>query len=81
VRTRVETIFCSRTRCDDHAALPGSWVMTVTPTLRRLFPVPAGPTTVGDAYDVVRPASAGRPWMNLCMVSSLDGAVADFVQR
>lgn len=50
--------------------------MTTTPTLRRLLPTPAERTTVGEAYDVVRPAPAGRPWMNLCMVSSLDGAVA-----
>lgn len=50
--------------------------MTGTPTLRRLHPQPAIVTTVADAYDVVRAAPTGRPWMNLCMVSSLDGAVA-----
>jgi riboflavin biosynthesis pyrimidine reductase len=50
--------------------------MTGTPVLRRLHPKPALVTTVGEAYDVVRAAPASRPWVNLCMVSSLDGAVA-----
>lgn len=50
--------------------------MTDAPLLRRVHPGPPTATTVGDAYDVVRPAPTGRPWVNLCMVSSLDGAVA-----
>jgi riboflavin biosynthesis pyrimidine reductase len=50
--------------------------MTTSSSLRRLHPAPVTTTTVGDAYDVLRPAPADRPWMNLCMVSSLDGSVA-----
>ncbi len=45
------------------------------PALRRLHPVPAGTTTVEDAYDVPRPPPPGRPWIELCMVTSLDGSV------
>jgi riboflavin biosynthesis pyrimidine reductase len=46
------------------------------PTLRRIYPAPSAVTTVGQAYSVERPASADRPWLGLCMVTSLDGAVA-----
>ena len=42
--------------------------------LRRVHPSPAD-VTVLDAYDVERPVHAdGRPWLGLCMVSSLDGS-------
>jgi riboflavin biosynthesis pyrimidine reductase len=41
--------------------------------MRRLHPYPADHVTVADAYDVERPRPAGRPWLGLCMVSSLDG--------
>jgi riboflavin biosynthesis pyrimidine reductase len=47
--------------------------------LRRLYPEPAGATTPREAYDAPRSAqrtAAGRrPWVSLCMISSLDGAV------
>ena len=46
------------------------------PMLHRVHPGAPGPTTIGDAYDVARAAPTGRPWVTLCMVSSLDGAVA-----
>ncbi len=46
--------------------------------MRCLFPHPAaGHTTEVDAreaYDVPRPRPSGRPWLALCMVSSLDGS-------
>lgn len=48
----------------------------MTPPLRRLHPSPAGPTTVRAQYEVDRPDPAGRPWIGLCMVASLDGTVA-----
>lgn len=44
-------------------------------TLRRVHPAPAGPTTADEAYAVERPPPAGRPWIGLCMVASLDGSV------
>jgi riboflavin biosynthesis pyrimidine reductase len=47
--------------------------------LRRLYPEPAVATTPRDAYDVARPPCFGdagpRPWVALCMIASLDGAV------
>jgi riboflavin biosynthesis pyrimidine reductase len=56
-------------------------VVASMPALRRLHPGPPGPTTLREAYDVPRPAprdgrSGPRPWVGLCMISSLDGAVA-----
>ena len=42
--------------------------------MRRLFPHPADHVTVSEAYGVQRPTTLGRPWVGLCMVSSLDGA-------
>lgn len=47
----------------------------VAPALRRLLPQPAGPTTVREAYGVERPTPDGRPWVGLCMVTSVDGSV------
>ncbi|HZB41799.1 MAG TPA: dihydrofolate reductase family protein [Ilumatobacter sp.] len=47
--------------------------------LRRLYPEPAVATTPCDAYDAPRPPRSGdagpRPWVSLCMIASLDGAV------
>jgi riboflavin biosynthesis pyrimidine reductase len=43
--------------------------------MRRLFPNPADHVTVREAYDVPRSRPAGRPWVSLCMVSSLDGSI------
>jgi riboflavin biosynthesis pyrimidine reductase len=44
-------------------------------TLRRVFPEPAGEVTVAEAYGVPRRRHAdGRPWVGICMVSSLDGS-------
>lgn len=47
--------------------------------MRRLLPHPADHITVAEAYDVVRPRPAERPWVGVCMVASLDGStvVAD----
>jgi riboflavin biosynthesis pyrimidine reductase len=50
--------------------------VTDRPTLSRVHPAPHAPVTVAEAYDVERPAPTGRPWVGLCMVASLDGAVA-----
>lgn len=48
--------------------------------LRRLYPEPAAPTTPAEAYTAPRWAQRGadgpRPWVSLCMIASLDGAVA-----
>lgn len=42
--------------------------------MRRLHPDPVEQITVADAYGVSRPRPPGRPWVGLCMVSSLDGS-------
>lgn len=42
--------------------------------MRRIFPEPAASIALRDAYDVDRPTPPGRPWVSLCMVSSLDGS-------
>ncbi len=43
--------------------------------MQRLLPLPAGPTTVLDAYGGARPLTEnGRPWIGLCMVASIDGS-------
>lgn len=46
------------------------------PALRRLHPSPTAPITVPDAYIVDRPPPPDRPWVSLCMLSSLDGSVS-----
>jgi riboflavin biosynthesis pyrimidine reductase len=58
------------------AELPGGASATAEPVtgLRRVHPAPMRATTVGEAYDVARQRS-GRPWVGVCMVSSLDGSV------
>lgn len=43
--------------------------------MRRLFPHPADPISVAEAYDVPRPRPTGRPWISMCAVSSLDGSI------
>ncbi len=48
----------------------------MTPELRRLLPHPAAPVSVRSAYDVDRTPHADRPWVGLCMVTSLDGSIA-----
>ncbi len=48
----------------------------MAPAIHRLLPAPPGSTTVEEAYVAERPAHAGRPWIGLCMVTSLDGSVA-----
>lgn len=52
--------------------------MTVpdAPPLTRLVPAPAGPTRIADEYAGPRPRLDDRPWVNVCMVTSLDGSVA-----
>ena len=42
--------------------------------MRRLFDHPTDHVTVREAYGVVRPRPAGRPWLGVCMVSSIDGS-------
>lgn len=46
------------------------------PTVRRLAPTPGAVDDLRGAYDHERPRPAGRPWVSLCMVASLDGSVA-----
>lgn len=41
--------------------------------MRRLFPRPADSISVRDAYTADRPRPSERPWLGLCMVSSVDG--------
>jgi len=47
--------------------------------VRRLFPDPAGSTSLREAYNAPRPAQPSatgtRPWVSLCMIASLDGAI------
>ncbi len=50
--------------------------------MQRLFPHPADEITLLEAYSAERPGSAERPWVSLCMVSSLDGStVVDHTSR
>ena len=42
--------------------------------MRRLFEDPTDHVTVREAYDVERPRPAGRPWLGVCMVASIDGS-------
>jgi riboflavin biosynthesis pyrimidine reductase len=42
--------------------------------MRRLFDSPADYVTVGEAYGVERQRLPGRPWLGVCMVSSIDGS-------
>jgi riboflavin biosynthesis pyrimidine reductase len=46
--------------------------------MRRLLPDPTGPVqSLRQHYEVPRPPAPGnRPWIAVCMVSSLDGAIA-----
>jgi riboflavin biosynthesis pyrimidine reductase len=48
----------------------------MTPVLRRVVPSPTTDTTIAQAYAAERRAPAGRPWVALTMIASLDGAVA-----
>jgi riboflavin biosynthesis pyrimidine reductase len=42
--------------------------------MRRLFDHPTDHVTVSEAYAVERARSAERPWLGVCMVSSIDGS-------
>ncbi|HEY0517995.1 MAG TPA: hypothetical protein VGC84_00770, partial [Ilumatobacteraceae bacterium] len=42
--------------------------------MRRIFEEPKDHITVRGAYDVERPRPANRPWLGVCMVSSIDGS-------
>jgi riboflavin biosynthesis pyrimidine reductase len=42
--------------------------------LRRIHPEPAMDVTIRETYDVARPVPGDRPWIELCMVASLDGS-------
>jgi riboflavin biosynthesis pyrimidine reductase len=44
--------------------------------MQRLYPSPAAAISLLEAYDVVRPRPAHRPWVGLCMVASVDGSTA-----
>jgi riboflavin biosynthesis pyrimidine reductase len=44
--------------------------------MRRLHPNPVSSITLREAYDVHRPRPAGRPWVGVCMVASIDGSTA-----
>lgn len=46
------------------------------PSLRRIHPSVTDPIGVREAYDVERHPPVDRPWIGLCMVTSLDGTVA-----
>ena len=48
--------------------------LSTYPQAQRLLPLPQQPITLLEAYDVPRPRPANRPWIGLCMVSSLDGS-------
>ncbi len=42
--------------------------------VRRVYPEPAGETTVDELYGMPRRPPPGRPWVGICMVVSLDGS-------
>jgi riboflavin biosynthesis pyrimidine reductase len=42
--------------------------------LRRIHPEPAADVTIREIYDVARTPPEGRPWIELCMVASVDGS-------
>ena len=42
--------------------------------LRRILPVADGPITIAEAYAAPLGRRADRPWVGLCMVSSIDGS-------
>ncbi|MGA1076390.1 MAG: dihydrofolate reductase family protein [Ilumatobacteraceae bacterium] len=46
------------------------------PALRRIHPSVVDPIGVREAYTVDRPRLPDRPWIGLCMVTSLDGTVS-----
>lgn len=48
--------------------------LSTYPQVRRLFPSPAESVSLLDAYNVPRQRPIDRPWIGLCMVSSLDGS-------
>ncbi len=50
--------------------------IVMKPALQRLHPFPAETITIADAYTTERPPPPGRPWLGLCMVTSLDGSVS-----
>ena len=54
-------------------------IASMVSQLRRLYPEPATDTTPRQAYAASRsaqPSAAGtRPWVSLCMIASLDGAI------
>lgn len=45
-------------------------------TVRRVHPAPPVPVSIHDVYGVARDGHRDRPWVGLCMVTSLDGTVA-----
>ncbi|MEJ7800165.1 MAG: dihydrofolate reductase family protein, partial [Ilumatobacter sp.] len=49
---------------------------TSAPTIRRLHPQPVEATRISDAYGDARHPHPDRPWIGVCMVTSLDGSVA-----
>jgi riboflavin biosynthesis pyrimidine reductase len=49
---------------------------TSTPTVRRLAPTAGVVDDIRDAYRRDRPPPDDRPWIGLCMVTSIDGSTA-----
>ena len=44
--------------------------------MNRIYPAPGGEVSAADAVAADRPAPAGRPWVMLNMIASVDGAAA-----
>jgi riboflavin biosynthesis pyrimidine reductase len=42
--------------------------------MRRIYPLPAEMVSIAQAYTADRPPRAGRPWVGVCMVASIDGS-------
>lgn len=47
----------------------------MTPSVVRLLPQPAAPSSIAESYAADRTPPEGRAWIGLCMVTSLDGSV------
>jgi len=53
------------------------WTTASITTVRRLYPTAGEDVRVHEVFDaIVRPRPADRPWVEVCMVASLDGATA-----
>ena len=52
----------------------GTAATRIIAAMRRLFDPPTERVTVRQAYGVERPRPTDRPWLGVCMVSSIDGS-------